>query len=250
MKTFNLWKFKSILFLSIVAVAALQSCSTESDPIPDKVQNTLTDAHLRKTGLYPENSANAYDAAGQLMYDICHNYLEQGNVVSTTGSTISQVESIANLNSEYLTLRPLSYISPASSRIDYIMTNQQATALDIISNSSLSLKAKLSLTEFLTGLMNHRDLGTDFDIVYSYIINYETAVIGDNGYTANDRKIVLTATSVSRYGFYFAKKHRRKPRDRDWEISWGHIVAGMDGAADDAAKAIVMSAVCNLIANK
>jgi hypothetical protein len=243
MKTLTLWTFILILFTS---------CSTESetDDLSENQVNLANGALQRSTGLYPENSNNAYDSAGQLYYDISDSYYIQGKTSATTAGTIEQVEAIANLNEEFQTLRPSTYVSPTVARIDYILSNQQATALGIISNSSLSTKAKLSLTEFITNLMVYRNQQADYEVIYPFIIAYETATIADNGYTANDKKIILTTSSIARYEFYFAKKHRRKPRDRDWEISWGHIIAGTDGSEHSTANAIVMASVCNLIDNK
>ncbi|SCY96379.1 hypothetical protein [Flavobacterium caeni] len=243
MKTLTLWT---------IILTLLVSCSTENETlVRDDNQTNFTDeAVFRKTGLYPENSTNIYDAAGQLYYAITEAYLLQGNISVTTAGTISQVENIANMNAEYLSLRPATYMSPTSERIDYILTDQQVTALDIIANSSMSSRAKLSLNSFITSLMTYRDLQKEYDYIYSFIIDYETATVADNALTANDKKIILTTSSLSRYGFYFASKHRRKPRDRDWDISWGHIVAGTDGSEANMAEAIVKSAVCGIIINK
>lgn len=243
MKTLTLWTIILTLFTS---------CSTENETsISDDGQTNITsNTVLRKSGLYPENSNNLYDAAGQLYYAISDTYLLQGNVSVTTTETITQIESIANLNEEYVTLRPATYLSPTAARIDYILSNQQTTALNIIASSSMTANAKLSLSNFLTTLMIYRDLQKEYDLIYRLIVDYETAIIESNTLTANDKKIILTTTSVSRYGFYFASKHRRKPRDRDWDISWGHIIASTDGSEENTASAIVKSAVCGIITNK
>lgn len=243
MKTLTLWTIISILFMS---------CSTENETsISDDSQTNITsNAVLRKTGLYPENSSNIFDAAGQLYYEISDSYLLQENISVTTAGTIFQVESIANMNEEYLALRPAAYSSPTAARIDYILSNQEVTALSIIANSSMSLKGKTSLTAFVNTLMYYRDLQMEYDSIYKFIVDYETVIIADNTLTTNDKKVILTTASVSRYGFYFASKHRRKPRDRDWEISWGHIVAATDGSEESTASAIVKSAVCGIIINK
>ena len=243
MKTLTLWTIILTLFTS---------CSTENETsISDDGQTNITsNTVLRKSGLYPENSNNLYDAAGQLYYAISDTYLLQENVSVTTTGTISQIESIANLNEEYVTLRPATYLSPTAARIDYILSNQQTTALNIIASSSMTANAKLSLSNFLTTLMIYRDLQKEYDLIYRLIVDYETAIIESNTLTANDKKIILTTTSVSRYGFYFASKHRRKPRDRDWDISWGHIIASTDGSEENTASAIVKSAVCGIITNK
>ena len=243
MKTLTLWTIILVLFTS---------CSTESEPASlSESPNKVADTYLQRiTGLYPENIANAYDSAGQLYYDVSESYLTQGNISVTTATTISQVEAIANSSEEFQALRPATYTSPTASRIDYILNDQQVTALNIISNSSLSEKAKISLRGFLTSLMTYRDLQVEYDVIYDFVIDYETAILADSDFTANDQKVILATASISRYGFYFAEKRKRKPRDRDWEISWGHIVAAIDGSEESTAKAIVMSAVCGIISNK
>jgi hypothetical protein len=242
MKTLTLWTIILILF---------SSCSTNEQTSNLHNQSNLTVASLhRKTGLYPENSNNPYDAAGQLYYDFSEIYLMQGKFSTTTAGTISQIEEIASLNEEFLTLRPATYLSPTPARIDYILNNQEITAMSIIANSSMTASGKSSLTGFLISLMGYRDMQKEYDFIYSFVLEYETAVIADNSLTVNDKKIILTTTSISRYGFYFASRHRRKPRDRDWEISWGHIIAGTDGSEANTAEAIIKSAVCGIITNK
>ena len=242
MKTFTLWANILILFTACSGdnETSILNCSK------DKAASNLM---LRKTGLYPENAENTFDAAGQLQNDIIEIYLAQGNPPGTTATAISNVESIANANAEFQALRPDNYTSPLASRIDYIM-NKQAEGLSIIDNSSMSLNAKLSLTGFISTVMSYRDLQKEYDFIYKFIIDYETGIVADNALTSNDKKIILTTTSITRYGFYFASKHRRKPRDRDWDISWGHIIAATDGSEESTASAIVKSTVCGIITNE
>lgn len=242
MKTVFSRTFLSLSPLFTFLAFLLQSCEVDSN-IPDG-QLPVTEAHREVSA---ENSANDYDATGKLMYDICHDYLDQNLNLSVTDSIVDVVESLADLNPVFLTLRPSHYISPSSSRIDFIVGT--STPLGIITGSGLSLNAKQSLTDFLTDLMDLRDLDADYDEVYDFIVDYESTIMSNTAFSTQDRKIMLVGTSISRYGFYFAKKHRRKPRDRDWDISWGHIVAGIDGSEDNLAKAIIMASAVNLISN-
>jgi len=243
MKTLTLWTIILTLF---------SSCSNDYENIvPAKsVDNLSTATNYRKTGITPNNTANAYDYAGQLYYDICDSYLTEGNATVTTAETITKIENIANKYSEFQAQRPATYASPTALRIDDILSNQQLTAINIISNSSLSAKAKISLTGFLTSLMLYNDLKADYEDVHQFIVGYEATILNDVLTNSNDKKLILTTASISRYVFYFAKKHKRKPKDRDWEISWGHIVAGFDGSEDNTAKGIIMSSVCSIVDNK
>ena len=243
MKNLTLWTIILILFTS---------CSIDNDSAELNENQSIPTAsnETSKTGMYPENSANAYDIAGQLYYDISESFLALGVGSGTTATTISHVESVANANDDFLTILPTTYVSPTSTRIDYILNNQQVTALDIILNSNLTTEGKASMTGFMNSLMVFKDQAVEYDDVYKYIIIYETAVIVDKNLTANDKKILLTTSSISRYGFFFAKKRKKKkPRDRDWDISWGHIVSAMDGSEANIAKAIVMSVAVGVITN-
>ena len=224
--------FLSFLSLLTFFPFLLQSCGVDGN-IPDE---QLPEMEAQRE-VSAENSANEYDATGKLMYDICHDYLSQNLNLSVTDSIVDVLESLANSKPVFLTLRPSGYVSPSSSRISFILAT--STPLGIITGSSLSLSAKQSLAEFLTDLMALRDLDADYDDVYNFIVDYESSVISDTAFSTQDRKIMLVGTSISRYGFYFAKKHRRKPRDRDWEISWGHILA----------KAIIMASSINILSN-
>jgi hypothetical protein len=251
MKSLNLWT--AILTLSIFSVTTLTifSCTSDdrNDPIAQQAIHGGNGSMNRITGLYPENSKNIYDAAGQLHNDISEAYLSQQKISTTTAGTITQVEDIANVNAEFLLLKPSTYISPSTLRIDNIINNV-VTPSQIIANSSMTAGAKASLTLFLNTLMEYRDQQKDYDFIYQFIIDYEMGIIDNATLSSNDKRVILITTSISRYGFDFARRHRRKPRDRDWEISWGNIVAGTDGADTSDAKAIVMSAVCGIISNK
>lgn len=247
MKSLTLWKIKFFRFLSFACSAIFVSCSTENNNSQVIGDSNPTSANFQsKTGLYPENDLNIYDIAGQLHNEISESYLAAGLVSTTTNETILQVEAIANSNIEFKSLLPVEYISPTALQVDAILNDPDS----IILNSTLSPKSKLSLTTFLDTLMVYQNLQVDYSVVYQFIIDYEASIISDELLSETDRKVILITTSISRYGFYFAAKHRRKPRDRDWEILWANIVAGTDGSKESIAKAIVLSTTCGIILNK
>jgi hypothetical protein len=106
------------------------------------------------------------------------------------------------------------------------------------------------LNEFLETAMHYREQQQEFDSIYQFIIAYEADIIKSGDFDLHDKQVILTTTSITRYALYFAKKHRRRPRDRDWDISWGNIVGGTEGSSENTAKAIIMSTVIGLITNK
>lgn len=223
-----------------VCAPALTSCETDE---PDTVPNTLT---LREAA-YPDNPANQYDAAGQLYNALTESYIYGGLAAGTAAEAVSITEAIAAANPDFMRIKPAGYVTPAAARIDYIATHEQAAAHEIISTAGLSVKAQLSLSGFIDTLMDY-DALTDYGIIYTYIINYETAVLTDPMLTGYDQRVMLTTSSIARHGFYLRKKKR--PRDRDWDISWGNITAGTEGGTEDTAKAAVMAVATGILLNK
>lgn len=235
----------SILFAACTVDDVDEQVSKSTD-----ILETSEAQQLRMPGDYPENIANIYDVAGQLYYDLSEEYLDMNYSYTFTSTTIDNVELLANANSEFQLLLHSSYISPSATRIDYILTSPQGDSANIIAGTDMSANAKLSLSTFLNTLMTYSDSKTEYDSIYNFVIAYETSVISDTSFSAKDTKILLTTSSLSRYSFFAASRRRRKPRDRDWEMSWGCITAGIEGSNHSVAEAIVKSMVCDLIVNK
>ena len=248
MKFINQWTILSSFIIITTYAILFTSCTLDSDAnrplVPDEPSQRIT-------GLYPENASNIYDSAGQLHNEIAEAYLAGGFNPTTTAGTISQIEVLATTNSEFQLLVPSNYVSPTAMEIESILSATKGDCLDIIANSAMTTNSKLSLLTFLDTLMVYRDQQVDYDTIHQYVIDYEMSIINDKSLPATDSKVILTTTSIARYAFYFARKHKKKrPKDRDWEISWGNITAGTQGSDESLAKAIVMSTVCGIISNK
>jgi hypothetical protein len=231
----------------MILLTIFTACEPDDASPAYQPRAALPHNQMARADVYPENQANPYDIAGQLHNTITEAYLNSMPVTTTTANTIADVEAIANANPSFLSVKPGSYVSPTAARIDYIAANEVTAASQIISNAALSQKAKLSLSDFIDMLMDYREANMPYETIYQYIIAYETSVANDTLLTIGDKRIMLTTSSISRYAFYLRKK---RPRDRDWDISWGNIVAGIEGVGEDMAKAIVMSAVTGIVHNK
>ena len=236
MKNLSLW------YVILITTILLSSCNDDSyNPEISTAENTN---YLMREADDPSNSANAFDIAGQLHIELTEGYLLTSPKAIPLGNTIAAVELIANLNPTFLSLRPYDYVSPTAIRIEHILTNGNAA----INNLAISAPAKTGLTHFIDTLMVHQESNTDFAVVYSYIINYEASVMLNNSYNEMDKRVLLTTSSIARHAMHFARK-RKKPRDRDWDISWGSIVAGGSGTEESMSKAVVMSAVAGIDLN-
>src|SRR5690606_17824860 len=105
----------TVSFLFPCLALFFQSCDVDNY-VPDDESHLTQMKHEAS----PENPANDYDVTGELMYEICHEYLEKNLTLSATDSIINEIESLASLNNLYLSLVPPGYVSPSSSRIDSI----------------------------------------------------------------------------------------------------------------------------------
>ncbi|RZJ33119.1 MAG: hypothetical protein EOO51_14900 [Flavobacterium sp.] len=230
----------------MLLLTTIVSCSddTNTPDIP------LTASTLRRTGAYPENADNPYDDAGITLNDITDSYLTNVNNATTTSGKISEIEGIAFSNADFLALNTKTYTSPDASRVDTIANGGINAAHQIISNAPLSIRGALSLSSFVDSLFDMKARESSYDDMYAYIMDYEAGVIAEPGYTAVDKKIILTTSSVARHGFYYASKKKKRPRDRDWDISWGNIVAGTEGSEESTAKGIVMAAATGAVINR
>jgi len=236
MKNLSLW--------SVLLITTIISSSCNDDSYNSEVSTEENTSYQMRQADDPSNSANTYDIAGQLHIELTEGYLLSNPKPITLGTTIAAVELIANLNPTFLSMRPYDYVSPTASRMEHILTNGNKA----INNLAISASAKSSLAHFIDTLMIYQDNSTDFADVYSYIINYEASVMLNNSYNEMDKRILLTTSSIARHAMHFARK-RKKPRDRDWDISWGSIVAGGSGTEESMSKAVVMSAVAGIDLN-
>ena len=85
--------------------------------------------------------------------------------------------------------------------------------------------------------------------MYNAVIKYEYTVINNGLITGNDKRIILTTTSILRYSSYRAKKKPKKSTDPDWLISVGHAFGTEEGAEENTAKAIVEGLVTGIVSN-
>ncbi len=236
MKNLSLW--------SVLLIITLFFSSCNEDSLiaeADKQDNT----HLLMRGTeLPDNINNTFDIAGQLHIELTEGYLLTHPKAIPIENTITIVELIANLNPSFLSLRPYGYVLPTANRVEHIINNEN----EVINNLSISSSAKLALSHFIENLMLYQKNNTEFSVVYSYIVDYETDVMLNNSYNEMDKRTLLTTSSIARHAMHFKRK-RKKPRDRDWDISWGSIIAGSSGSEESLSQAVFMSTVAGINLN-
>ena len=240
---------KSYLLLLIIPI--LFSCSSDTQEIlPSPHLKTDDEQTYNKPMGYPSNESNTYDIAGQLYYRFTEDHLVAQYNPTSMADIINNVEYISSLDSDYLLLKPLDYSVPDSI---YMMDKFEnpLTVAQVVDSTSMGLIAKLSLTNFIDSLSILRDQQKEYVDLYNYIRNYENTIVTDSLMTVSDKKIILTMTSISRYGFYFASTHKkRKPRDKNWDLTMTGLIAGLEGCFVSTAKGIMMSVIIGIAFNR
>jgi len=98
-----------------------------------------------------------------------------------------------------------------------------------------SKKGKEDFKSFIESLLSMQD--EDFETIHDYILGFEGGIISSTAYSQQDKKIILTASAIERYSNYY----RKKPKDKDWDLLIGNIMAGAHGATYDTATAVLNS---------
>jgi hypothetical protein len=235
---------KNLLLLLVVLASLLVSCTSESIDNTKILDDGLIENKSKKTAkllqnLSPENPANEYDIAGKIHNDILDVYLS-GNYSYNTIAQISQkVDSISALNSDILNMAtslPCNF-----QEIQETVDDPQIKLEQAIANSSMTNAAKISLSNFMDSILLWET--NEYAIIHQSIISFEASVISNTEFSNEDKRIILTTSSIARYSSYYAKERK----DKDWETSVGNRVGAVQGAVANSSTAINKSIVTGLI---
>jgi hypothetical protein len=237
---------KNISFSLVILSLLIVSCTTDSIDIVESINNKVNNTESEKTArlvqdLTPENPANIYDFAGKLHNDILDVYLA-GNYHHTTLAQISQqIESVAAANNNLLLLDTGINLSVDLNIIQEIINNPQVKLDQAIVNSTMTSAAKDSLSSFMSNVILWNN--QSYEEIYESIISYESDVISNPTFNNEDKRIILTTSSIIRYSIYYEIVEK----DKDWDTSTGHRVAGLIGAIDNSSLAIKRSLVTGIM---
>jgi len=227
--------------ISMLAVMAL-SC-TNDYAREDSISNfKKEDAHTKKNaGLNPENTANAYDIAGKIHNDLLDAYLSGNFSDNTINAVSSKIDSISFLNSDLQNL-PSHY--PANlQEIQGIVDSPEVQLEQIIANSPMSTASKNCLSELMSSAALWQNI--DYEAVHPSIISFEEAVANNTQFTAEEKRIILTSSAITRYSLYYASERK----DKDWETSVGNRVGAVQGALSNSATAVTRSLLAGILSS-
>lgn len=237
---------KNISLRLVILPFLIVSCTHDTIDTLASIDSKISNKKLEKTArlvqnLTPENPANIYDLAGKLHNDILDIYLA-GNYQHNTIAQISQQIEVIVAENNNSTLLNLEIALPTNLDVIQEIINNPQTKLDqTIANSTMTTAAKDSLSRFMADVLlweNH-----SYEEIYASVLSYESAVIANPTFNNEDKRIILTTSSIVRYSIYYSSIDK----DKDWDISIGHRVAGLSGAIDNSSVAIIRSLVTGIM---
>ncbi len=234
------------IYSCLIILTFFASCSQD-----EKANQEINTATSKEAGdILPIYNANPYDNTGRIYDEIFDTYYDGTSRSTNVQSVIADVESIANANSSFVSINSTGYEPLTAERVLYISGRNISDVAGIIGVSDLSPTAKTSFSNFLLSFISLYASDIDEVKIYDAIVKYESIVIVSNLFTENDKRVVLTTTSILRYTSYRAKKKPKKNTDPDWIISVGHAFGTEEGAEENMAKAIVEGLVTGIVSNK
>ncbi|MFV5692900.1 hypothetical protein ACM55K_12810 [Flavobacterium sp. LT1R49] len=239
-----------LLILSLLII----SCTSDTIDTADSNADNGTDSKVNSKeseksarlveNLTPENPANVYDLAGKLHNDLLETYLAGNYQYSTIAQISEQVEAIAAANSDVAHLNLERNLPANVEEIQEIINNPEAKLDEAIANSSMTTAAKSCLSGFMNAALLWENEA--YGVIYQSIISYESSVMTNSNFSDEDKRIILTTSSIVRYSLYYDTK---PPYDEDWESNVGNRVGGVSGAIDNSYTAISRSLITGIMIN-
>lgn len=218
MKNLKAW----LIILPLSTIACSDEYTGETSETTETAQII---GSTKKSGIGPGNPANPFDLAGTVHNEI----LEALDETSFNSQSIEDIAVLIDSVSTSYTELALSSNYPALStrlvEITWIVNNDNAID-GVLATSTLGLNARTSLMVFIDSLLLSAD--NPYEDIHPIIVSYEADILANNSFTSNDKRIILTTTSVVRYSVY-----ERKRKDKDWETSVTNIAATVSGAEQD-----------------
>lgn len=233
---------KKLLSLTFVFSFIFISCSTEesSEMVTSQKDETLSlKTKEDPKNWSPNNTANPYDQTGQLYYKILDAYYANPTA-TTTATTISKIEELANTFPEFLTMQENPYTSIQLANINALLNSE----LSFTNCTTLSSVSKSNLNTLISNLNIMSDNDDSAFEINSYIIAFEASIMSNSSISTTDSEQILVSTSIIRNNNYV---HRRK-KNRRWDIHHG-IIAASDGQNESYAKAATSAATIDVLEN-
>lgn len=235
------------IYSCLFILTFFNSCTSDSKiTSQDNANKSISN---RNTNELPGNIENPYDEAGRIHNELFESYYANSSRPITISGIFDSVATLAAANSNFSAIITTSYNPVSTERIQYILDHKNTCVTEIISNSSLTVDAKLSLTAFINSFLDTFQNENNCVVLYNYVATYEKSVVNNPTLTSRDKQIILITTSIARHTVYLAKKKPKKNTDPDWTVLIGHIMAAVEGAEYGMAESVTEALVTGIASN-
>lgn len=241
MKFFKLWFFFLPLFIS---------CSTSSETgLPDDGANASANLRPGTPSVSPVNTANPYDAVGQLHNEVLDAYFSGDSLPKNVSAIISRVLVTCQANTAFTALNSVPYPFSAQARIAYILNNPISCQPEIITASLGSSQARSGFTAFIGSFLALCDSEENYTVIYNFVTAYENTVSADTAISVKDRKTILITTSIARHAAYVRKKKPKRNKDPEWALMVGNLFGALEGASESEQDAVMKALATGVAQN-
>jgi hypothetical protein len=225
-----------------LAILPLFTIACSEEYTSEIIETAHITGSAKKSEIGPDNTANPFDNAGSI-----HNKILE--ILDETNFNSQSIEDIAILIDSVSAVYPPELVLLSSnptlstklSEITWIINHNDAIN-DVLTESTLGESAKTSLLTFVNSLV--LSTNNSYEDIHSMIVSYETGILTNTEFASNDKRIILTTTSVARYSIYTDKR-----KDKDWETGVSKIAATVSGAEVDLVLGLKMALIIELYQN-
>lgn len=223
-----------------LAILSLFTIACSEEYTDEIIETAHITGSAKKSDIGPGNAANPFDIAGSIHNEILETMETNFNSQSIEEIAIL-VDSVVVMYPGVVSLSNDSTLTTRLSEITWIVNNNNAID-EVLRVSTLGVNARTSLLTFVDSLL----LATDdpYIDIHSMIVFYEASILTNSALTSNDKRIILTTTSVARYSIYTEKR-----KDKDWETGVSKIAATILGAEEGIILGLKMALTIELCQN-
>ncbi len=240
--------------LCIISLFFLYSCSETSEstgveeqylssfPYSNKLADSIND-------LLPHNPANSYDYVGQLHYEFYQDYYAQLDDSLSLSQVSSKIELLANRHAEFSSYFGSTYRFTQLEGVISLLSCESSCVEAVLSTSSLSLVAQEKMRIFFSDFDVIFEKSITSDALLQYIFIFENEVIQSPDFTAFDKSVILSTTSIARFSTYESKRRPKKNSDPEWDSLITNLLGTVVGAEHSIADSLVASLICGIQSN-
>lgn len=176
----------------------------------------------------PANSRNPYDNAGRIHNQLVEEYLRRHpSGHPGINDVAAAMQAIANNNAEYRSLNE----TPINARaIETGAPDIKNNFRNVVSSVKVAASAKTEIQSLIDHMFTIADGTSGYAEFHRYILAYEDRVLANRTFSEQDKKVILSVSSVARYSTSLWSRTLPATQEAAQSRRWFHWV--IIGAAD------------------